>query len=155
MNIPVVLPVARIHINDAGQLEASLDGERYAESETLRRSDLPRLLEDITRGLQAPVRVEVTEADGTTYFDIATPSDRPLETEMAQTGDEPMGAGVRGTGFRPGERVAVAYVLVHETADAKGTTALRLPAAALGRRPGALLLFGLDSRIGTLIGDPA
>lgn len=155
MNVPVVLPVARIRIDDAGLLDASLNGEPYAEGENLRRNDLQRLLADITGDLQMPVRVEVAEADGTTYCDIATPTVQSPEVEAIATGDEPMGAGVHGAGFRPGERVAVAYVVAHGTADAEGAAAMRLPAAALARRHGALLLFGLDSRVATLIGEPA
>jgi len=155
VNVPVVLPVARIRIDDAGLLSVSLNDEPHAADETYRRADLQQLLADITNDIGSPIRVEVTESDGTKYVDIATPTDEPLSTDAADPGGEPESPGVRGTGFRPGERVAVAYVLLHETADSRGATTLRLPAAALGRRQGALLLFGLDSLVGTLIEHPA
>jgi hypothetical protein len=154
MNIPVVLPVARIQVDDAGLLSASLDHEPYGDDRTLRRTDLQRLVEDIACDVGTSIKVEVTEADGTTYVDIATPADQPPVVDSALGGEEPIVAGVHGTGFLPGERVAVAYILLHETADAAGATAWRLPAAALGRRHETFLLVGLDSHIVTLIEDP-
>jgi hypothetical protein len=155
MNIPVVLSVARIDIDATGALAATLDGEPYAPDRDLHRGDLQALLADITEQVEAPVRVEVTEADGTTYCDIATPAATPSEPDSDETIVEPTSSGIHGAGFRPGERVAVAYVLAHETAADDGSAELRLPAAALARRRGALVLFGLDSRVATLLEEPA
>jgi hypothetical protein len=155
MNVPVVLSVARIHIDATGALAATLDGEPYAADRDLHRGDLQGVLANITAHVKAPVRVEVTEADGTTYCDIATPADQPSEADSAETTTEPANSGIHGAGFRPGERVAVAYVLAHETAADDGSAELRLPAAALARRRGALVLFGLDSRVATLLEEPA
>lgn len=158
MNIPVVLPVARVRIDDAGELHITLEGEPRESAEHPRRRDLQRVLTDLTREVGTPVRVEVTEADGTTYCDIATPPEAPTAPtapdDAADTTAHP-GSGVHGVGFRPGERVAVAYVLLHQTADAEGAADLHLPAAALARRGGAMLLFGLDSHVATLIEAPS
>lgn len=151
MNIPVVLPVARVRIDDAGELHVTLDGEPHGPAEHPRRQDLQRVLADLTREVGTPIRIEVTEADGTTYCDIATPAEGPTAPYAATGTTTQPGAGVHGVGFRPGERVAVAYVLLHQTADAEGAADLHLPAAALARRGGAVLLFGLDSHVGTLI----
>jgi len=152
MNIPVVLPIARVRVDDAGELHVTLDGEPHSADHP-RRPDLQRVLTDLTREAGTPVRVEVIEADGTTYCDIATPTEQP-PGDVADTAAH-SGAGVRGVGFHPGERVAVAYVLLQQTADAEGVAVLRLPAAALARRDGAMLLFGLDSHVGTLIRTPS
>lgn len=154
MNIPVVLPVARVRVDDAGELHVTLDGEPHDPAEPLRRRDLQQVLADLTREVGTPVRVEVTEA-GTTYCDIATPAEAPTAPDdVADTTTQPS-AGVHGVGFQPGERVAVAYVLLQQTADAEGAADLHLPAAALARRGGAMLLFGLDSHVGTLIEAPS
>lgn len=155
MNIPVVLPVARVRVDDAGELHVTLDGEPYGPAEHPRRRDLQQVLSDLTREVGTPVRVEVTESDGTTYCDIATPTEEPTVPDAAAATTTQPGSGVRGEGFQPGERVAVAYVLLHQTADAEGAAALRLPAAALARRGGAMLLFGLDSHVGTIIEAPS
>lgn len=155
MNIPVVLSVARFRIDATGSLAATLDGEPHAADRDLHRGDLQALLADITARVKTPVRVEVTEADGTTYCDIATPAAEPPACGRAETIAEPANPGIHGAGFLPGERVAVAYVLAHETAADDGTAELRLPAAALARRRGALVLFGLDSRVATLLEEPA
>jgi hypothetical protein len=155
MNIPVVLPVARVRIDDTGELHVTLDGVPHDSVECPRRGDLHRVLTDLTREVGAPVRVEVTEADGTTYCDIATPVEAPTAPDDAADTTVQPGSGVRGEGFRPGERVAIAYVLLHQTADAEGAADLHLPAAALARRGGAMLLFGLDSHVATLIEAPS
>lgn len=155
MNIPVVLPVARVRVDDSGQLHVTLDGEPHDPAEPLRRRDLQRALTGLTREVGMPVRVEVTEADGTTYCDIATPSEEPSAPQGADHTTVYPAAGVHGVGFQPGEQVAVAYVLLHQTADAQGAAELHLPAAALARRGGTMLLFGLDSHVGTLIEAPS
>ena len=153
MNIPVVLPVARVRIDDTGELHVTLDGVPHDSVECPRRGDLHRVLTDLTREVGTPVRVEVTEADGTTYCDIATPTEQPPDDVAATAAHS--GVGVRGVGFHPGERVAVAYVLLQLSADAEGAAVLHLPAAALAQRDGAMLLFGLDSHVGTLIEAPS
>jgi hypothetical protein len=50
-------------------------------------------------------------------------------------------------GFRPGEEVAIAYVVARRTADEDGTAALRLPPALLATRRDGLVLLGLSSRV--------
>ncbi|MFT4011522.1 MAG: hypothetical protein QM655_15915 [Nocardioidaceae bacterium] len=154
MNIPVVLPVARVRVDDAGELHVTLDGEPHGQAEHPRRRDLQQVLADLTREVGTPVRVEVTEADGTTYCDIATPAEAPIGPDAATDSTTQPCSGVHGVGFQPGERVAVAYVLLQQTADAEGAAELHLP-AALARRGGTILLFGLDSHVGTLIEAPA
>jgi hypothetical protein len=155
MNIPVVLPVARVRVDDAGELHVTLDGEPHGPAEHPRRRDLQQVLADLTREVGTPIRIEVTEADGTTYCDIATPIEAPTAPDAATgTTTQPI-SGVHGVGFQPGERVAVAYVLLQQTADAEGAADLHLPVAALARRGGAMLLFGLDSHVGTLIEAPS
>jgi hypothetical protein len=155
MNIPVVLPVARVRVDDAGELHVTLDGEPHDPAEHPRRRDLQQVLADLTHEVGTPIRIEVTEADGTTYCDIATPAEAPVVPDTVADTTAQSSAGVRGVGFQPGERVAVAYVLLQQTADAEGAADLHLPAAALGRRSGAMLLFGLDSHVGTLIEAPS
>jgi hypothetical protein len=155
MNIPVVLPVARVRVDDAGELHVTLDGEPHDPAEHPRRQDLQQVLADLTREVGTPIRIEVTEANGTTYCDIATPAEGPTAPDNATDSATQPSAGVHGVGFQPGERVAVAYVLLQQTADAQGAAELHLPAAALARRGGAVLLFGLDSHVGTLIEAPS
>jgi hypothetical protein len=155
MNIPVVLPVARVRVDDAGELHVTLDGEPHDPAEHRGRRDLQQVLTDLTREVGTPVRIEVTEADGTTYCDIATPAEAPAVPDTVADSATQPGAGVHGVGFQPGERVAVAYVLLQQTADAEGAAELNLPAAALARRRGVMLLFGLDSHVGTLVEAPS
>lgn len=60
--------------------------------------------------------------------------------------------GISGTGFRPGEPIAVAYVLLKDVADADGVAAVHLPPSVIaGRRAAGMVLMGLESKIATLV----
>lgn len=146
MKIPVVLPVVHINVAAHGRLTIDIDGDSFEPASVFTRGNVGDLLDQITTTLESPVRVEVHEADGTTYADIATPPDtaaRPPEDRTAP--GEP--AGEDGTGFQPGEEVALAYVLTRQTADADGVAALRLPPALLASRREGLVMVGLTSHV--------
>lgn len=148
MKIPVVLPVVHVSIDGAGTLAIDVDGKPYEADRTLGRGDLGSVLDEITSERQSAVRVEVLENDGTTYADIATP---PAEPSDAEAEDPPVPVqslpGISGSGFRPGERVAVAYVLLHQTADATGSAVVHLPPSMISGRGASVVLFGLDSNV--------
>lgn len=146
MRIPVVLPTIHVRIADDGALVIDVDGEPHSTDRTLRREDLQSVLAEITKALDSAVRVEVQETDGTTYADIAAPPE-PKEPVGAPPVAEVPEPGINGTGFRPGEEVAIAYVFARRTADAEGTAALQLPPALLAARRRGLVLFGLTSRV--------
>lgn len=148
MKVPVVLPVVHVLIDRQGALLVDIDGEPHAIDQQLRRNDLRQVLDEITTEHQTAVRVEITEADGTTYVDILTPSDDTADAAI----DEPPAAapsrsGARGTCFRPGENVAVAYVLMHHVADEDGHLDVRLPPAMLARHRAGIVLVGLESGV--------
>jgi hypothetical protein len=182
MKIPVVLPLLQVQVGADGTLTVDLDHEPYEPypiDRPLTRADLGALVDEITTACDTAVRVEVHEADGTTYVDIAMPPE-PAElagpgtstaTATAHSDDHATGvratgllSGVLGQGFRPGEEVAIAYVLAQQPADAHGSTLLRLPPALLaGPTPqtgqagqtGRLVLVGLASHVITTIETPA
>ncbi len=155
MKTPVVLPVVAITVDEDGVLSARLDGQPYADQRPLLRGDLRGLLDEITSELATPVRVQMAEADGTTYVDISTPpGDDTTQEGSADVLPIRMLPGVTGSGFRPGEQVAVAYVLLHATADDAGAAVVRLPPAVLSRHQGALVLMGLDSNTVTPLTAP-
>ena len=146
MRIPVVLPTVHVSVAGDGTLVIDVDGEPHGTDRTLRRGDLRSVLAEITTALDSAVRVEVQETDGTTYADIATPPE-PKEPVDAPPVTEVPEPGINGTGFRPGEEVAIAYVFARRTADDEGTAALHLPPALLAARREGLVLFGLTSRV--------
>lgn len=151
MNVPVVLPVVTIDVATDGQLAVRIDGEPHREDTPMGRGDLRRVVEDIATSLEEPVRVDVREADGTTYTDIVLPPD-PTNADPSVGGTIEASAvphtragGITGHGFKPGESVAVAYVLAEQTADEQGTATLGLPPAMLVGRSASLVLVGLAS----------
>ena len=146
MKIPVVLSTVHVEVGADGTIEVDIDGEPYRAEHTFGRGDLRYVLDEITSALGTAVRVEVREADGTTYADIATPPDpsEPGEDPEAMHRPEP---GINGSGFRPGEEVAIAYVFARQTADDDGTASLHLPPVVLAARRNGLVLVGLTSRV--------
>ncbi|MCR1785937.1 hypothetical protein KVF89_25605 [Nocardioides carbamazepini] len=146
MKVPITLPVVHVHVGADDTLSVTVGTQHYADR--LTRHDLPRALAEITKRLNSPVRVEVTETDGTTYADIATSQDWPTSDDVpVDAGTQADVPGITGTGFRPGEDVAVTYVITRQAADATGTTQLRLPAVAAGLRDIQILLVGMNSGI--------
>lgn len=154
MRIPVVLPLVHVAVAPTGCLDVAVDGSPYHADRYLRREDLAQILEEITTGHQTAVRVEVAEADGTTYSDIAVPSPDADGGPAVSMPTSPM-PGVQGKGFEPGEEIAVAYVVMHQKADHTGATVLRLPPALLVRRKSSLVLVGLTSGVMTRVQELA
>lgn len=146
MKVPVVLPTVRVSVAADGALDVDVDGRPHPAGRALHRGDLRSVIDEVTAALESAVRVEVREADGTTYVDIATPR-APSESAEAPQAAETPGPGLNGKGFRPGEEVAIAYVFAQETADDSGTASLNLPPALLAARRKGLVLFGLTSRV--------
>ncbi|MFC5731672.1 MULTISPECIES: hypothetical protein [Nocardioides] len=144
MKVPVVLTTVRFNIDTEGRLEVRINGQPHAEDRTLSRHDLRSVLREITTRLGTAVRVEVHEADGTTYSDIETPAENAAPIVM-EPEPETATPALAGAGFQPGEQVALAYVLARQEADANGNAAINLPTAMLTATHHGLVLFGLTS----------
>ena len=144
MKVPVVLTTVRFDVGTDGRLRVSVDGQPYASDRSLSRDDLRSVLNEITANLGTAVRVEVHEADGTTYSDIETPAENAAP-EAAEPEPETATPALAGAGFRPGEQVALAYVVARQEADANGNAAITLPPALLAATRQGLVLLGLTS----------
>lgn len=152
MNIPVVLPTIKATVADDGSVSVAIADEPHATDRVITRGGLRKLIDEITTARQCAARVEVTESDGTLYADIVTPPEGADQPAPDATPSQPAKMpGLSGTGFRPGEQVAVAYVLMEQPADDTGTAAVHLPAAILATRKPDLVLLGLDSNTVTTI----
>ena len=154
MKVPVVLSVVHVAIDAEGVMTVDVDGVPRDSEQGKTRGDLRAVIDEITSDLGAPVRVEVREADGSTYSDIATPpeSPAPAAAEPSSTTSTPS---LAGAGFQPGEEVALAYVVVRQHADAEGNASLNLPPALLAATRGGLVLLGMTSRTVTPFEAPA
>lgn len=144
MKIPVVLSAVNVDVAADGSLQVDVDGKPYAEDRALNRGDLKSVIEEIASGVGTAVRVDVREADGSTFSDIATPPERPTPAEQERE-PETAAPALTGAGFRPGEEVALAYVVARQEADADGNAAINLPPALIAATRQGLVLFGLDS----------
>ncbi|MEI2713876.1 MAG: hypothetical protein V9G04_11475 [Nocardioides sp.] len=151
MKIPVVLPVVHVTVDDEGALAVEVDGEPYDAESALTRTDLQRVLDTITIERETAVRVEIRESDGTTYADIAAPPEQQPEAPRTPEAAHVAMPGISGTGFRPGEPIAVAYVLLRDVADADGAAAVQLPPSVIAGRTAGMVLMGLESKVATLV----
>ena len=154
MKIPVVLSVVHICIDADGVMTVDVDGVTRHSEQGRTRGDLRAVIDEITTELGAPVRVEVREADGSTYADIATPPESSAPT-AAEPPPIPSTPKLACAGFQPGEEVALAYVVVRQNADAEGNASLNLPPALLAAARGGLVLLGMSSMTVTPFEAPA
>lgn len=145
MKIPVVLSVVHVAIDADGVLAVDVDGVPRDSEQDRTRGDLRAVIDEITSDLGAPVRVEVREADGSTFTDVATPREcsAPAAAEPSPSSPSPS---LACAGFQPGEEVALAYVVVRKNADAKGNASLNLPPALIAATRGGLVLLGMNSQ---------
>lgn len=144
--VPVVLPVARVVIDDSGY--ASLTVDHNPVGGTLTRGNLDQTLRSLAAE-RGPIRVEITEADGSTFTDVLI-TEPAAEPQTPADESSPPAHAERDPRFEPGEPVAVAVVVTHQRADEFGHCDLRLPPALISRS-GALALIGLDSGVFTLV----
>ena len=146
MKIPVVLSVVHVAIDADGVLAVDVDGVPLDSEQTRTRDHLRAVIDEITSDLGAPVRVEVREADGSPFTDVAPPPTPP---------PPPPPPALAGARFQPGEEVALAYVVVRQNADAEGNASLNIPPALLTATRGGLVLLGMASRTITAFEAPA
>lgn len=151
LRVPAVLPLVQVQIDDDGLLDITIDNIGYDTDTASTREDLRRVLDEITRELALPVRLEIHEPDGSVFTDIITPSPRstvhhePQAPPVVQTSVSTSPGEVTGGGFLPHEEVAIAVIVAHQTAQSDGTARLRLPPALLASRSGTVVLFGRSS----------
>lgn len=155
IRVPVVMPLVEVDVDTKGFVTVTLDREPYSADESLTRDDLKSVLHDIAADLGTAVRVEVHEADKSTFTDIVTPERpelrmvRPIREAATSVGQ------LSGDGFLPNEEVAVAVVVAHQIAGNDGTARLRLPPALLEAHPGLVVFMGQESGTVTVSGGPA
>ncbi|TYL51676.1 hypothetical protein FXB39_07775 [Nocardioides sp. BGMRC 2183] len=153
-----MLPHVEITINETGHVTVALDDEPYSDNLELDRSGIQRVINDVTAD-HGPVRVHITEYDGSEFTDVALPDAKPTDNTdpsshntphefplpPSELAAHPMTAGITGTGLQPDEEVHLALVVASHTADTDGTVEVRLPPAVLRRTGVQLLLVGATS----------
>ena len=159
---PVVVPVVEFTIDGDGSMTVTVDGVPYLPepfAPAWRRESFPTILDTLTARYRTPLRVQVREADGSTFTDIITPprerpAPTPWETPPASASPplpaaHPVLHQVAGSGFVPGEDVAVAIIHAHSDAAQDGSARALLTAEqAATAVTGEVILLGRVS--GTL-----
>ncbi len=149
--VPVVLPLVDVTIEKDGTAVVAIDAEPYDASAPIDRTSLAKVIHAIADD-KGPVRVHVTESDGSEFTDVVVPgppgADASPNDRIAST------PGIGGNGFLPDEDVDVAVIVARQKADSAGTAQMRVPPALLAGRTGVLVLIGRTSRVVTVC-DPA
>ncbi|GAA3675944.1 hypothetical protein FB459_1857 [Yimella lutea] len=150
--VPVSIPFVVFDVHEDGTVTVTVDGRRLDPgpfAPPWRRSSFGRIIDRATNDRTTPVRVEVREADGTTFTDIIAARrrrSRPEPEPEPEASAGPMFHTVEGAGFVPGEDVAVAVVTGHTDAAHTGTArALIDPAGVSVDQTGGVtevILFG-------------
>ena len=150
-SVPVSIPLVVLDVDKDGVVIVTVDGKPLDPDPAAgpwRRSSFGQIIDRATNDRTVPARVEVREADGTTFTDIIAPrrrrASRPQpEPEPASL---PVFHTVTGDGFVPGEDVAVAVVTGHTDVSGTGTARALVDPDRLGPDAAGgvveVLLFG-------------
>lgn len=128
-SVPVSIPLVVLDVREDGAVAVTIDGKQLAPepfAPPWRRSSFGQIIDRATNDRTTAVRVEVREADGTSFTDIIAPRRRRAtqpKPEAENPAPLPVFLTVEGDGFVPGEDVAVAAITGHT--DAAGTGAAR------------------------------
>lgn len=108
---PVSIPLVVLNVHEDGTVAVTVNGSPLDPDPPAvpwRRSSFGRIIDRATHERTTPARVEVREADGTTFTDIIAPRRRqPSRPQPApEKSSLPVFHTVTGDGFVPGEDVA-------------------------------------------------
>lgn len=171
---PTAVVMVRIVVAEDGTLSVTVDGAPYLPPEfspPWRRSAYPHIVDAISQHTRRTLRVDVIEIDGRVITDYRTPpTPRPVSPEPAATPARaapqtsvpqtapppapveavPRFAQLAGSGFVPGEDVAVAVIISHTETAPNGVARALIDSRYLAACPtGEAILVGRIS--GTLV----
>lgn len=138
--VPIVLPLVSIQLDEDGIATLLVDNIPHDTAEPIHREAVEDVVHEIAETL-GPVRVRVTESDGSEFTDVILPKpsgDQPGAPAAAEPG-------LAGEGFLPDELVDIAVIVAQQTANGDGRAHLRLPPALLADIGGTVVLLGRAS----------
>lgn len=151
-SVPVSIPLVVLDVREDGTVTVTVDGVRLDPepfAPPWRRASFGQIIDRATGDRTTPARVEVREADGTTFTDIIAAQRRRAphpKPEPEEPAPRPAFHAVEGDGFVPGEDVAVAVVTRHTDASGTGTARALIDPGRLGPAAAGgiveVLLFG-------------
>ena len=167
---PTAVVMVRIIVAEDGTLSVTVDGAPYLPPEfspPWRRSAYPHIVDAISQHTGQTLRVDVIEIDGRVITDYRTPprprpvipepaaapaaaAPQPAAPAAAPVEAVPRFAQLAGSGFVPGEDVAVAVIISHTETAPNGIARALIDSRYLAACPtGEAILVGRIS--GTLV----
>ncbi len=140
--VPVVFPLVEVTFGQAGTAVVTVDGSSYDASAPIERATLEEVFHTIADE-HGPVRVHVTECDGSEFTDVIVPD--PPAANASPKDQSAAAPGIVGEGFLPDEVVDVAVVVASQKADSAGAARVRVPPALLAGHAGVVVLIGRAS----------
>ncbi|WP_223289940.1 hypothetical protein [Brevibacterium casei] len=128
--VPVSMRTVILDIHADGSMTVLIDGAAYLPEEGAgpwSRASFPQVIDHASEDRAVPVRVEVHEADGTSFTELvaARPRRREPAPEPAPKAKRPKAVPalveVTGEGFVAGEDIACAVIVSHTDAAGDGT----------------------------------
>jgi hypothetical protein len=161
---PVTLPLAVITVSERGTMEVSCNGRDFpppTPDAAWSRSQFGDLLDAISDHRARTVRVEVHEFDGAVFTDIVHTARReqaiadvqaPSATRRERHRPTHQLIEVTGSGFIPGEDVAVALSVSSSQGSADGSAHAVIDVSQLVDHRSEILLIGRVS--GVIVNEP-
>lgn len=161
--VPPVLPLVRMVVQEDGTMHVTVDGAPFpppAYAPAWRRESFPTIIDHLTKQCTIGIRIEVVEVTGQVYTEYITPTRKNPHPELEPVPQqEPVAAApvpvqLAGSGFVPGEGIAVAIIVGYTSAGPDGIgRALFDPRQFTGTPTNEAILMGSIS--GTLtLGTP-
>ncbi|MBU8577597.1 hypothetical protein [Brevibacterium luteolum] len=127
---PVQLRTVVLDVHANGSMTVTIDGTPHPPEEgaSWRRASFPQIIDHASADRTIPVRVEVHEADGTSFTELLparpprpVPDPEPAPRRKKDKPAVPALVEVTGDGFMPGEDVACCVIVSHTDATPTGT----------------------------------
>lgn len=153
---PVSLRTVVLDVQPDGSMTVTIDGTPHPPPENTgvwSRKMFPQIIDQASDERAVPVRVEVHEADGTSFTDLIPAAPRKPAAEPAPQKKEkrkpgrPVLVEVTGDGFVPGEDVAVAVIVSHTDPTGDGTARALLDPAQTTISGGVVLVGRISGTI--------
>ena len=156
--VPVVVPVVEVRVDDQGCLDIQVDRKPYPVEGRPHRGDLSRVLDEHhhrpgNTGAHPHPRARRDNLHRLRHA-VGFPGPPTGHGGRVDPRRTRRAGQIAGRGFAPAEDVAVAVIVARQVASTDGSARIRLPPALLAAHPGLVVLIGQTSGTVIVSGNP-